>query len=1314
MKKLKFLLALAIFVIASNVGFSLPPYFYTNIAINTSGQLIPSTAINVEISILQNNTLVYKELHNGISTSAFSFFSVEVGTGILQDQFERENFTDLTANVTLKTQARIEISEGTWVSLGAAYNTNVINKGFTGNPAEIDLPSGMILVGDALNNASAVSIHNNATIDNTGALTISNNAITTSKITDGNVTYSKIQSASAPNKLLVSNGSNNWIETSASSAGLNLLNIADGNVNQSLISNGDGTVQWKDPLSSGWGLTGNSGTNPTNNFIGTTDGVELNFRVSNQKAGRIGTSDGNLFLGYQAGNSNSTLFGNRNTFLGFQSGFSNTDGFYNTANGYQALYSNTTTSYNTANGVYALYSNTSGSSNTANGVYALYSNTSGGSNTANGAVALYSNTTGIYNTANGVEALHSNTTGNYNTTDGDKALYYSSTGNNNVALGASAGYGADGVNFDNCTFVGAYSYPTQARANVTMLGSGITNTQCTGDNQVILGNSNVTGFYVGTGSLTTTTNPANMHYDSTTGQIMRSTAPIGGSGWGLTGNSGTDPTNNFIGTTDGVALNFRVSNQKAGHIGTSDGSVFLGYQAGANNDLSLRFNTFIGYQSGMNNTTGDFNTANGYKALYSNITGYNNAANGNDALLSNTAGSFNTANGSLSLSSNTIGNYNTANGTGALYSNVAGSSATAIGYQAMYYANNQATDFANHNVAVGFEALYGSTTPANNTGNYNTATGYMTLFSNTSGSYNTANGNGASYSNTTGNNNTAIGFNALTSNTAGISNVALGFNAGSGADNVDFNFCTFVGVGSSPIVARSNVTMIGYGISNTQCTGDNQVILGNSSVTGFSVGTGLLGTTANPPNLYYSSTNGKIMRSTYAPTGSGWGLTGNSGTFDGTHFIGTSDFVALNFRVNNQEAGRIGTLYDGSVFLGYQAGANDDLLSNFNTFIGYQAGTSTTTGNANTANGYKALFSNTSGFYNTANGYQALYSNTTTAYNTAVGYQALYSNTYYFNTATGYQALYSNTSGSSNTANGYQALYSTTTGIKNTASGTSALYSNTTGYNNTANGLSALYFNTTGSGNVAIGDSAGYGASTVNFTNCTFVGAHSYPTQARTNVAMLGYGITDAQCTGDNQVILGNGDVTGFYFGDGNLSTTGNTANMYYNSSTGQIMLSTSSARYKTDITDLEINTSKIYNLRPVSFTSKMPNDKNERLFGLIAEEVSAVIPELAEYAREKDVVPGSTSDRLIPNGVKYPILSVLMLKEVQKHENKIQEQQTTIEKLQNENQALKEQLNMQQEQMATMMQEIEKIKQEIAKKDAEPNNNQEFFGEKK
>jgi hypothetical protein len=151
-----------------------------------------------------------------------------------------------------------------------------------------------------------------------------------------------------------------------------------------------------------------------------------------------------------------------------------------------------------------------------------------------------------------------------------------------------------------------------------------------------------------------------------------------------------------------------------------------------------------------------------------------------------------------------------------------------------------------------------------------------------------------------------------------------------------------------------------------------------------------------------------------------------------------------------------------SIFVGYEAGLNDDASANLNVGVGYQALRANTTGANNTAVGYQALYSNTVGDQ-TAVGFQALRSNTTGANNVATGVQALYSNTTgSYNAATGTLALRYNTTGSNNTAVGRTALYLNTTGAHNTAVGYSALTSNTTGAHNTAVGRTALYSNTTG------------------------------------------------------------------------------------------------------------------------------------------------------------------------------------------------------------------------------------------------------------
>lgn len=240
-------------------------------------------------------------------------------------------------------------------------------------------------------------------------------------------------------------------------------------------------------------------------------------------------------------------------------------------------------------------------------------------------------------------------------------------------------------------------------------------------------------------------------------------------------------------------------------------------------------------------------------------------------------------------------------------------------------------------------------------------------------------------------------------------------------------------------------------------------------------------------------------------------------TGSGLTDMGSAQFYDVPYAMHayklNSEAIGIEDLSDGktdatgySVFLGMDAGLNDDGTFNYNTGVGYQVLKSNITGEGNTASGYKALTANTTGSYNTAFGMnamrdteigggntamgfgalvlnisgsfnsaigsQSLVYNDSGSHNTAIGYSALYfNNSGENNTAIGGQALYNNTIGGFNSANGVKALYSNTSGSENAATGYQALYSNTTGYQNVANGTSALYFNTTGAFNTAVGQS---------------------------------------------------------------------------------------------------------------------------------------------------------------------------------------------------------------------------------------------------
>ena len=203
---------------------------------------------------------------------------------------------------------------------------------------------------------------------------------------------------------------------------------------------------------SGWGVNGNSGTNPFINFLGTTDRAPLVFKVNNARAAYIDTG-GNYT--------------------------------YNTSFGYKALGKNSNGNLNTANGFYSLFSNTTGYQNTANGFYSLESNTSGSYNTAIGNEALNSNTSGTSNTAIGLSSLHANTYGNYNTSVGSASMIRTTGSQYNTAIGYYAGSSYDlgynntilGANCD-AAFAGAY--------NDIAIGQGVT---CTDNSQARIGNS---------------------------------------------------------------------------------------------------------------------------------------------------------------------------------------------------------------------------------------------------------------------------------------------------------------------------------------------------------------------------------------------------------------------------------------------------------------------------------------------------------------------------------------------------------------------------------------------------------------------------------------------------------------------------------------------------------------------------------------------------------------------------------------------------------------------------------------------------------
>jgi hypothetical protein len=90
-------------------------------------------------------------------------------------------------------------------------------------------------------------------------------------------------------------------------------------------------------------------------------------------------------------------------------------------------------------------------------------------------------------------------------------------------------------------------------------------------------------------------------------------------------------------------------------------------------------------------------------------------------------------------------------------------------------------------------------------------------------------------------------------------------------------------------------------------------------------------------------------------------------------------------------------------------------------------------------------------------------------------------------------------------------------------------------------------------------------------------------------------------------------------------------------SSTGQLGIVMSSARYKRDIRDMGAGSGALLKLRPVTFRYK-DDPAGTLQYGLVAEEVAKIYPELVAYGPDGKVMT-----------VRYSMLSAMLLNELQK-----------------------------------------------------------------
>lgn len=688
---------------------------------------------------------------------------------------------------------------------------------------------------------------------------------------------------------------------------------------------------------------------------------------------------------------------------------------------------------------------------------------------------------------------------------------------------------------------------------------------------------------------------------------------------------------------------------KSDNDGTDNGSsIFLGINAGANDDESNNHNVGIGPNALSQNSTGSNNTAIGNEAMIFNSTGFQNTAIGQKAMNFNTSGINNTAVGHKALRDNTTGANNTVLGVSS-GENLVGSSNVILGYYAGY---NSTGD---NNVFLGALAGYAET---NNNRLYieNSTSSSPLIYGEFDNNFLRVNGDFEVEKTTNASATVVTPF--------GYQSSLKLFERGTGGDyGFEFEYDGSpdkLYLWSRTFAGNEGIRMtwlkdgrVGMNDTTPDARLDIEAI--NSATPTNTDGILIPRVDAFPATNPGVNQNGMLVFLTSDNSFYYW----RNST---TSWIKLSSVERINDLIDGK-SDNDGSNNGSSIFLGDSAGADDDATDNRNIGIGYFAMNNTTNGTNNSAIGYFSLVNNITGDYNVAVGNRTLRSVTIGDQNTAVGFEALEVNIGSYNTAVGYVALDSNTSANGNSAFGNQALSTNRTGSNNTSMGYRSMLDNSTGSSNVAVGYHALQNNTTASGNVAIGVNT-LTTNTTGYSN-TAVGSNAGAASAIFyNTTALGAG---AAPNSPNQVRLGNASV----------SVIGGYSN-WSNFSDG---------RLKTNIQENVVGLEFIKKLRPVSYNydmdaiarfEKTPDSLRlrgaERLkaqevqTGFIAQEVEAAAQEVG-FNFHGIVKPYGANGTY---ALRYAEFVVPLVKAMQEQQDIIEAQQEELNALRKEIEAIK------------------------------------------
>jgi hypothetical protein len=669
-------------------------------------------------------------------------------------------------------------------------------------------------------------------------------------------------------------------------------------------------------------------------------------------------------------------------------------------------------------------------------------------------------------------------------------------------------------------------------------------------------------------------------------------------------------------------------------VSAANTNLFVGFFAGSNN-ASGTYDTFAGRESGFNNGTGNWSAFFGYRAGYNNINGNSN---------------------------------------------------TFLGYQSGFY-----TVTGNNNTYVGRSTGFKAT------GSNNVCVGYGACYS-SSASNNTFIGYNSGNLNTVGAGNTFLGNEAGSANVSGAGNTFLGNNAGlnsfaSGGGNC----CNTIvgdaaGQGGSGDVAAGN-SYFGYQAGAATTTGGKNVFSGYNS--------GLANTTGSF-NSFYGDQSGQSL------------TTGNYNTFLGISTAGSFTSGSYNTFVG-QFAGNNTTGGNSDVYLA-NPGANTEnntlrigdngtgsgqqnlvfvtpILSNQTTLtspyvvtinntsgqLGYQtiAAAGGVTGTCSSGLNYITKWFNA-----TTVQCSSIYENTTAP---TIGPQVGIGTGATFQTGPSakLEVAYSDLVTTQNPfpsalrlMNMFQTQSDLTqTGIMFNASVNSA--------NEDVSRIYAVWDGTgvsDGRFTAQVRDGHGVFDNVLNVT-------HDGPSIGGSVGGVLGINTISNLATLDvNGGTSVNDPIGNVRIFELDPFVSGQSQSVCRNSSTLVLSLCAgSSRRFKEQIADMGDNSSKLFQLHPVTFFYKPQYDdgSHQLQHGLIAEEVAKVYPDLVEYQKDGQ-----------PYTVKYQMLTPLLLNELQKQHSVVMAQQDEL-------QTQLRQIKAQQQQMQTQSQEISSLRLQLQQQNA-------------